>query len=111
MRLCLAKTLDSYSGLKPKPRHLIVGGIAANTERLFCFGRRRRPKIELWSFAEMNLDNLARLIDGDAPAASEMLPGIDAVPAEVERLHEENQRLRNAIEIIEHTLATLRGEK
>ncbi len=59
----------------------------------------------------MNYDNLARLIDGDAPTASEMLPGIDAIPAEVARLHEENQRLRNAIEIIEHTLATLRGEK
>ncbi len=57
----------------------------------------------------MNYDNLARLIDGDAPTASEMLPGIDAVPAEVARLHEENKRLRNAIEIIEHTLATLRG--
>ena len=59
----------------------------------------------------MNYENLARLIDGDLPAAAEMLPGIDAVPAEVARLHEENQRLRNAIEIIEHTLAILRGEK
>lgn len=58
----------------------------------------------------MNYDSLARLIDGDAPAASEMLPGIDAVPAEVARLHEENQRMRNALEIIEHTINTLKGE-
>ena len=59
----------------------------------------------------MNYESLARLIDGDAPAASEMLPGFDCVPDEAALLRAENQRLRNAIEIIEHTLATLRGEK
>lgn len=59
----------------------------------------------------MNYDNLARLIDGDAPAASEMLPGFDRVPDEAALLRAENQRLRNAIEIIEHTLATLKGER
>lgn len=58
-----------------------------------------------------DLDNLAILIDGGAPAAAEMLSGIEGVSAEVVRLHEENQRLRNAIEIIEHTLATLRSMK
>ena len=59
----------------------------------------------------MNYEALARLIDGDAPAAAEMLPGIESPSAEVVRLHDENQRMRDALEIIEHTLATLRGTK
>lgn len=59
----------------------------------------------------MNYESLARLIDGDAPVASEMLPGIDAVPSELARLQENVLRMRNAIEIIEHTLATLRSMK
>lgn len=59
----------------------------------------------------MNWEALASLIDGDAPAAAEMLPGIESPSAEVVRLHDENQRMRDAIEIIEHTLATLRGTK
>lgn len=59
----------------------------------------------------MNHENLSRLVDGDAPAAAEMLPGIESPSAEVVRLRDENQRLRDALEIIEHTLAALRGEK
>lgn len=105
------------------------------------------------------LEKLGVLIDGDAPAAAEMLPGIavetipigdlmallpgvyymdppdggdvsvleqlrrmsvdarryreslDFLSAEDVRLQDENQRLRDALEIIEHTIATLRGEK
>lgn len=60
----------------------------------------------------MNYGNLARLIDGDAPAAADMLlPCINVATEESIRLHNENQRMRDALEIIEHTLATLRGEK
>ena len=54
---------------------------------------------------------LSMLIDGESPKVQEILKGIDAVPAEVARLQENVMRMRNAIEIIEHTLATLRGEK
>lgn len=51
----------------------------------------------------MNYENLAALIDSDMP--------ISALTTEVVRLRDENQRMRDAIEIIEHTLATLKGEK
>ena len=72
----------------------------------------------------MNYERLARLIDGvetegDKRLFSEVirLAGDNhklreaALSEEKAALYEENQRLRNAIEIIEHTLATLRGEK
>lgn len=51
----------------------------------------------------MNYESLAALIDGEMP--------ISALSAEIFRLQDENQRLRDALEIIEHTLATLRGGK
>jgi len=70
----------------------------------------------------MNYENLAALINSDMP--------ISALTAEVVRLQDENQRMRDsillkenadlyaenqrmrdALEIIEHTLATLRGTK
>lgn len=60
----------------------------------------------------MSLDNLVYLIDGGASTIQEILDGAEAHSAladEVERLGAENQRLRDALEIIEHTLATLRG--
>lgn len=53
--------------------------------------------------AEEEASMLLAKLAGDMP--------ISALTTEVVRLREENQRLRNAIEIIEHTLATLRGEK
>lgn len=62
----------------------------------------------------MSPDSLVYLIDGGAPTVQEILDGVNehgALADEVERLRVENSRLRNAIEIIEHTLATLRGEE
>ena len=50
----------------------------------------------------MNYENLAALIDGDMP--------ISGLTAEVVRLQEENRRLRDALEIIEHTLKTIKGK-
>lgn len=61
----------------------------------------------------MSMDSLVYLIDGGAPTVQEILDGVEAHSAladEVERLRQENETLRNAIEIIEHTLATLRRE-
>lgn len=61
----------------------------------------------------MSLDSLVYLIDGVAPTVQEILDGVEshsALADEVERLRAENQRLRDALEIIEHTLATLRGK-
>ncbi len=61
----------------------------------------------------MSLDSLVYLIDGGAPTVQEILDGVEshsALADEVERLREENQKLRDAIEIIEHTLATLKGK-
>jgi len=62
----------------------------------------------------MSLDSLVYLIDGGAPTVQEILDGVEAHSAladEVERLRDENQKLRDALEIIEHTLATLKGER
>lgn len=62
----------------------------------------------------MSMDSLVYLIDGGAPTIQEILDGVEsnsAIADEVERLRAENQRLRDALEIIEHTLATLVGEK
>lgn len=58
----------------------------------------------------MNWESLAALIDGDAPEAAEMLPAADPVSAELECLRAENRMLRTALEIIEHTLKTIKGK-
>ena len=61
----------------------------------------------------MNFDGLVYLLDGGAPTVQEILDGVGAFSTladEVERLRDENQNLRDALEIIEHTLATLKGK-
>ncbi len=61
----------------------------------------------------MSMDSLVYLIDGGAPTVQEILDGVGAYSTladEVERLRDENKALRDALEIIEHTLATLRRE-
>lgn len=58
----------------------------------------------------MNYENPALLIDDVAPDSAEMLPAADAVSAELECLRAENRMLRTALEIIEHTLKTIKGK-
>lgn len=61
----------------------------------------------------MSLDSLVYLIDGGAPTVQEILDGVESQSAladEVEQLRAENHRLLDALEIIEHTLATLKGK-
>lgn len=55
----------------------------------------------------MNYENLARLIDGDGPTASEIV----GLSEELQKLRDENARLRDAIAIIEETISALRGNQ
>jgi hypothetical protein len=55
----------------------------------------------------MNYENLARLIDGDGPTASEIF----WLSEELQKLRDENARLRDAIAIIEETISTAKGKK
>jgi len=55
----------------------------------------------------MNYENLARLIDGDGPTASEIV----GLSEELQQLRDENARLRDAIAIIEETISTAKGKK
>ena len=55
----------------------------------------------------MNYENLARLIDGDGPTASEIV----GLSEELQQLRDENARLRDAIAIIKETISALRGNQ